>query len=720
MRLQLSFRVHVQIPSSQNAISFGGLQRNMNEPEGLFDTTATTSTVLTDTADGATTSVAATEPRNGDALTSNTIVTAHLQDVLVEDVIEEETATTITTTNHNDDIPIVDMKDVWATSEGYTPLQDFTLLHASQHNNNNNNFSHRKEDNDNNDDDDEPSNTSIGMYFSTGVDGETMYTSTPGAFYANIASMTSPPPNHDWDDDGNDDEDDEDEAADVNHEYNYLHNHDDDDDDDDDDIEATTNTTVTTSSTSYWNDSMGQDDYRSVAENALLALDREYDTILAYESRNTQCASTTAMSPASITYPDAFLSSEMDLTELNIDPESDMDTKQPSLDSAPASSTMVDDTSFLIPPPTQQEVVHCPKVIPNIDTAAVRRVVQTIQLQNPKLEHNLRVWERMKQLHPPPPPPYLATTTTPTSTLYQPTTPGNTGGRTVMAPQLHPIIPETPLRAFRKRTVTKAIHATSNLTRAACIAEAVHRFNLLQFHIEHEQTIRIHILGCDHVEIGLDHSTNASKTDTSITNQSDTLQYGCCDVDRIRTLFGPIVRWMGAYPEAPTHIRIELIGPNISKKVETSTRTTPIDLMPTNRTLIKECLQSATLRCHSGTYEDIHQQQDAVSDIGQPDLAIAFNAGIWGYEEWIPTIRYMIQQPHTIPFVVTAYTFEEAEDDYDTIAEVIKQCSAEHNQVKCEWDVEHDPYASNQEQATKVNKTGSSRRENAAWQAWRL
>ena len=140
-------------------------------------------------------------------------------------------------------------------------------------------------------------------------------------------------------------------------------------------------------------------------------------------------------------------------------------------------------------------------------------------------------------------------------------------------------------------------------------------------------------------------------------------------------------------------------------------------------------MQSATLRCHSGTYEDILKNDtDTTNHIGVPDLAIAFNAGIWGYQEWVTTIRYLIQhQVQSIPFIITAYTFEEAEDDYDTIADIVKQCSTNvHNkQVQCIWDVEHNPFASNQDHASNLTASTSShhssrRRENAAWQSWRL
>jgi hypothetical protein len=468
-------------------------------------------------------------------------------------------------------------------------------------------------------------------------------------------------------------------------------------------------TTNTTSNSLY--DSIP--DYRSVADHALSMLDREYFNIISLEQQQHQQQRNRdnngeVPSEADSDHDD----DDNDDNSVDLKWSIDGNTQDVNRDSTDELST-----AHVFPLEA--------KVVKHIDTEAVRRAVQTIQLKNPRLEQNLRLWEKKQQLQ------LLGNnnnSTLPHHSKIPYTTPHP---QNCMAPRIHPIIPELPLTAFRKFTSPKAIQATANLTRSVCIAEALHRYNILQYHVHQEQTIRIHVLGCDHMEIGY-HNINATSNDTT-TNEEHTGY----DVSRIRTLFGPIVRWVGAYAEAPSHIRIELIGPNIPNHIATTTNTTPVDLLPNistnannnNTRKVKECLQSATLRCHSGTYEDILQNDSDSNDIGIPDLAIAFNAGIWGYNEWVTTIRYLIEhQSSSIPFVVTAYTFEEAEDDYDTIAEIVKQCPpVDHKQIQCVWDVEYNPFASNQDYQQHSSTTTattpikpSRRRENAAWQSWRL
>lgn len=50
-------------------------------------------------------------------------------------------------------------------------------------------------------------------------------------------------------------------------------------------------------------------------------------------------------------------------------------------------------------------------------------------------------------------------------------------------------------------------------------------------------------------------------------------------------------------------------------------------------------------------------------------LACAFDAGIWGYDSWIPTIR-LVCATLKIPLVVTSYNALEAEDDADILRDI--------------------------------------------------
>lgn len=60
----------------------------------------------------------------------------------------------------------------------------------------------------------------------------------------------------------------------------------------------------------------------------------------------------------------------------------------------------------------------------------------------------------------------------------------------------------------------------------------------------------------------------------------------------------------------------------------------------------------------------------------RPDLVLCFNAGVWGYESWIPTLSHIF---NTVPIhkqgivlLVTSYSVEEGEDDYDAIISIIE------------------------------------------------
>jgi len=228
-----------------------------------------------------------------------------------------------------------------------------------------------------------------------------------------------------------------------------------------------------------------------------------------------------------------------------------------------------------------------------------------------------------------------------------------------LPPDQHDIVPSAPLTALRK-TTAKARQATFNLSRSATTAHALHRLQILQPKRKH---LLLHMLGVDHVE------TNS--------------------VGQIRATFGPLVRWLAASPISPESIEIILIGPNVVQQ--------PIvDLLPNMQTPLKK----ATVTCHLGACHELNFEK-------APQLAVAFNAGIWGYDESIPTFDKL---KGTV-FVVTAYTLEEAEDD----AAVLEQQPLS----QCVWKAEANPFGSNWKRETKSIQNRIYR-ENAAWQAWNM
>lgn len=459
--------------------------------------------------------------------------------------------------------PLASVEDVWAASEGYTPLQD---MQAG------------------------------GGMFSDGG-STTFFTSYPGSFFADMAAFGG---------------EDDDEGDDSSHQEE-------------------------TGVAAFASLDQGEEsDFRSVADNALMMLEDEYQRTVShqYPPQNEWRTETAFRSDDEVT------SSPIDAKEDEVAELSE--SFVPEFDQDNMGKAEVASSSFR----TQAKVLH------EIDAEAVRRAVQTIQMKNPKLKQNLQQWEQSKK------------------EMVR-----------AIAPRLHPIIPSAPLAAFRKRTA-KAIQASANLSRSACIAEALRRFNVLQ-NDGTEKTLRIHIVGCDQVE--------------------------CESPERLRIFFGPVVRWIGAYAEAPSHIHLDLIGPNIPAA---ATQWPPLDLLPANCAALKDCLQSAKLSCHGGVYEDWH----SAAETPPPDLAISFNAGVWGYREWKTTIQHLVKLDQSIPFVFTAYTLQEAEDDEEVVQDVLQADASS----RCDWEPEANAFSSNQDRDTVNAPPGRPYPENAAWQGWRL
>jgi len=333
------------------------------------------------------------------------------------------------------------------------------------------------------------------------------------------------------------------------------------------------------------------------------------------------------------------------------------------------------------------------KELPPIDGDAVRRAVASMRIKSPNVAANLDAGAE-RRLDP----------------RY----------RLSLAPSLvpsaHAIIPSTPLAAFR-RTSPKAVTATANLSRSATISEAVVRClpHLLLPHsgsshssgsTTEKSTLKMHIVGCDHIEC-----------------QSD---------ETVRAAFGPLIRWVGAACSSQlSNVNIELLGPNVPLAAE---RRGPLSLMPYSGSG-DVGLQSATVSSINCLYHDYLQEKGNTADI-----AVAFNAGIWGYDEWRPTLEALCEQEKAVPFIITAYTVQEAEDDAEVVAEVADALTSGAQKVgevqsteeaaacdslggskgKCLWEAEVNPYGSRKKRDTSSAIVGREYRENGAWQGWLL
>ena len=168
----------------------------------------------------------------------------------------------------------------------------------------------------------------------------------------------------------------------------------------------------------------------------------------------------------------------------------------------------------------------------------------------------------------------------------------------------------------------------------------------------------------------------------------------------------------------------------------------------------------ATATCHSGVYHEFLEEmckgdvnKGVLGDSGDkrvPDLAVAFNAGIWGYREWAETIQYLALKNYAVteaastksktrgcgglPMVITAYTLDECQEDQEVISQSITGSGTDTSeetvvnvevskpsdsyQAEILWESEPNPFGSKVVRETK----GSTQeyRENACWQAWLL
>ena len=108
-----------------------------------------------------------------------------------------------------------------------------------------------------------------------------------------------------------------------------------------------------------------------------------------------------------------------------------------------------------------------------------------------------------------------------------------------------------------------------------------------------------------------------------------------------------------------------------------------------------------------------------------PTLAIAFNAGAWGYDSWNETLSRCSQATTGVAgttgaagfhFIFTAYTLEECDDDHDKIVDIVSLASKKGN--VCVFEPEANTLGSRMARVTSGETGGRTYRESAAWQGW--
>ncbi|KAG1688372.1 hypothetical protein DVH05_003803 [Phytophthora capsici] len=142
-------------------------------------------------------------------------------------------------------------------------------------------------------------------------------------------------------------------------------------------------------------------------------------------------------------------------------------------------------------------------------------------------------------------------------------------------------------------------------------------------------------------------------------------------------------------------LRLVLVGPNLSRKLHRT-------LFSQKYSEVNEQSCQVDITYFVGGFEAYFEDKTLYCE---PDLAVCFNAGIWGYDEWLPAIRLVLNEVR-VPLLVTSYNENEAGDDEDVLDELMP--------ASWLWRPEKNPRGANTPRATN-NEDGSILKENDYW-----
>lgn len=103
--------------------------------------------------------------------------------------------------------------------------------------------------------------------------------------------------------------------------------------------------------------------------------------------------------------------------------------------------------------------------------------------------------------------------------------------------------------------------------------------------------------------------------------------------------------------------RLVLVGPNMPHSLKGMSA----------KVRIPDSSLECSLNCREGLY---HELQSELGQEAPADFVFLFNAGVWGYDSWIPTLETIFAAPSCPYVIITSYSQEEAEDDEDTLRAV--------------------------------------------------
>lgn len=329
----------------------------------------------------------------------------------------------------------------------------------------------------------------------------------------------------------------------------------------------------------------------------------------------------------------------------------------------------------------QERVASSSKPQAEVDSDAVRKAVSKLQLQQPShFSEKYREWGKKAELAANKVR-FLAPPDTTTDGLWT---------ATMIVPQHHPLIDSRTLSTYARQSskLDKAglENETHRLSRAATLVEAMYRLDLLQ----RQDKLVIHLIGCDHEE-------------QDEQGQAQSLP--------LPGFLEPVVNWLAKARQVPPALEFHLIGPNLQPdKCKT---------VVVAGTELPSSLRSVSVHYHSSLYHDYLKSIDNDVSSINIDIIVSYHAGIWGYDSWKPTLEYLSStcdsRKKKIPFVITAYTLWECQEDF----EVMKDFQANFSLA---WKPQISPFGSHKVRPTITAPSAQkeSYRENSAWQAWNV
>ncbi|KAI9914846.1 hypothetical protein PsorP6_008364 [Peronosclerospora sorghi] len=108
-------------------------------------------------------------------------------------------------------------------------------------------------------------------------------------------------------------------------------------------------------------------------------------------------------------------------------------------------------------------------------------------------------------------------------------------------------------------------------------------------------------------------------------------------------------------------LSLVLVGPNLSRKLHCQKFSQNFYFKDEADASSSTCQVDVTY--FVGSFEAYFRDQRLYSPA---DLVVCFNAGIWGYDEWLPAIRLVLKVMQ-VPLLVTSYNEHEAGDDEDVL-----------------------------------------------------